>query len=212
MKRNLLCVGCVVFGIVGISMPLVAQDKPAGQDPAGEPNMEEMMKMWVELAKPGPHHKHLDAFTGSWESENKMRFAEQAPWTESKGRAEFKWMLDGRFLAMHVYSDPIPGMPFTHPFEGISLLGYDNASKKYNAVWADNYGTMMMIASGECDASGKTITLRGSFEDPMTNKPCAFRWVYRVESKDAFTMEMFAPDEEGKEFMNGTFAYKRKAN
>lgn len=212
MKRNLVCIGCVVFGLVGFSMPLIAQDKAGGQDPASDPQMEEMMKKWVEIATPGEKHKNLDAYAGAWDIAGKLKFAEEAPWIESKSEAKSEWMMGGRFLVQHVKGEPIPGMPLTHPFEGIAVLGYDNSAKKYNAIWFDNYGTMMMIANGDADASGKVITLRGSCEDPMTGQPAAFRWVYRSEGKDAFVMEMYGPGPDGKEFMNGELKYSRKSN
>lgn len=59
-------------------------------------------------------------------------------------------ILGGRYQqSMHTGS--FNGMPF----EGISLVGYDNTKKVFMSSWADNMGTGSMYMEGTWDQTPK---------------------------------------------------------
>src|SRR5829696_829066 len=65
----------------------------------GQPDMAEMMKKWMATTKSGPRHKWLDRFAGKWNTTTKIWMGGPgAPPMETKGSAEFRWVLDGRFM------------------------------------------------------------------------------------------------------------------
>ena len=72
---------------------------------AQEPDLPQMsegakaeMNAWMELRNPGEHHKHLEAFVGSWTSEVTMWMEPGAePMTET-AETEIQFILGGRYL------------------------------------------------------------------------------------------------------------------
>ena len=95
-------------------------------------------------------------------------------------------------------------------FEGMGVLGYDNSLKKHVAGWIDNMGTGVMRSEGTCDGSCKTITYEGEMGDPMTGKPCKYKYVYDVKSADEFSMKWWSPNPaDGKMFESMNITYTR---
>ncbi len=165
--------------------PAVSQEKKEG------PNLQEMMK----LGQPGEHHKHLDALAGKWDLVLKL----QGPGTgttpsESKGTAEFKWIMERRFLVEEAKTQL-----FGKPFQWMGIYGYDNAGKKYTAVWVDNFQTHTEIGEGQCDGAGKVFTFVGESFNPGSKTKEKFKWVINVEGKDKIRTEMFQVSPEGKD-------------
>lgn len=170
------------------------------QDEQGGDDMADMMAAWAKTAAPGEHHAHLKPLAGKWTSKDKFRMSPDAPWQESTSKAVTEWIMGGRFLTMKVQGGSMmPGMP---AFEGFGILGYDNLAEKYVSMWVDNYGTMMMTSEGTCDATGKTITFKGTYTDPMSGQPTWMKSVYKIEGNDKYVISMYGPDSEGKEFLS----------
>ncbi|OFV84143.1 MAG: hypothetical protein A2620_08320, partial [Acidobacteria bacterium RIFCSPHIGHO2_01_FULL_67_28] len=86
------------------------------------------------------------------------------------------------------------------PFTGEGTVGYDKFKNKYVESWQDSFGTMMLYATGECDGQGKVRIMRGDVDDLMAGKPSWFREVYRFDGPDRYTLEMWGPGPDGKEF------------
>jgi hypothetical protein len=78
------------------------------------------------------------------------------------------------------------------PFEGRGLWAYDNAKKKYVSGWIDSMSTMVMIAEGTADSSGKVITTTFEMTCPVTNKPMKSRSVLTIEDADHHTYESWS--------------------
>ena len=162
----------------------VASGKVCGQSEKN--NMDEMMKIWKAAATPGEAHKKLDAMAGSWNIQAKMWMGPDAPPMESKGTAEFKWVLGNRFL-MEEMKGEMMGMPMT----GIGYNGYDNVNKKYTMFWLDNFGTAMSYAEGAADQSGKIFTMYGKMDEPTTGEHDKnVKYVTRIIDKDTWIFEM----------------------
>ncbi len=179
------------------------QDPHAGHDHSAQGDQEAggedaMMEAWAKASKPGPHHAHLKPLVGKWNATAKFRPSPEAPWMESRSTGEYAWTMGGRFITQKVFGEPM--MPEMPSFEGFGIIGYDNVTEKYQSFWIDNYGTMMMMAEGTCDATGKTFTFKGTFTDPMTGKPTWLKSVYKIESNDRITLTMYGPDPTGQEF------------
>ncbi len=142
---------------------------------------------------PGEHHEHLKKIAGNHTYTMKMWMDPTAPPVESTGKRSTEFLLGGRFL-QEKFSGTFMGMPF----EGIGVLGYDNVKKEYVGTWVDNMGTGIMTSHGTCDKSGWTMI--GEATDPMTGKPWTSRSVLKLVDDNTFTMEMFGPNAEGKEY------------
>jgi hypothetical protein len=182
-----------------------AQDKPAAGAGAGKPSPEQMMAEMMKLATPGPEHERLKAMEGTFNADVTMQMAPDAPPINSKGTMINKMILGGRYLQGD-YKGEFMGQPFT----GISMTGYDNATKKYVATWMDSMSTTVMMATGTADSTGKTITTTATVECPMDQGgPKTMKQVTTIIDKDHHTYECYEVAKDGKETKMMTIKYTR---
>lgn len=126
--------------------------------------MEAMVKLWKEVATPGEAHQRLNDWVGSWTTETKMWMSPENP-TITKGSAEIKWVLGGRFLQQE-FTGELMGQPMS----GIGYTGYDNYSKKYVGFWVDNTATAVFTMEGLFDQGGKNLIMYGKMDEWMTGE------------------------------------------
>lgn len=129
---------------------LLAQDQEMGMDP-------EMMKAWQEYMTPGAMHDLLAKSVGEWKTEIKSWMDPNMPPTVTDGKSVCESMLGGRYFRT-IETSNFMGMPF----EGSSITGYDNATKKFFSYWVDNMSTGGMVLEGSYDEATKTFTYAGS--------------------------------------------------
>ena len=135
----------------------------------------------------------------------KWRNTPQDKWAESKGAAEYKWILQGRFLQEDFQYD-MDGQPM----EWLGIYGYDNFQKKYTAVWVDNMGTNTEFADGE--AKDNVFSYTGEQDDPATGGKRKFKWVITVESPDKVRFDSYDQDPPGTYFKNTEIVATRTAD
>lgn len=173
-----------------INQPALAQGKGDSKDSkpaAGAPDMEAMMKEYMKFAQPGPEHQQLMHRAGTWEHTTKMWMDPKQPPIETKGTAEFKMILGGRFLVQEYHSE-FMGMPF----HGFGVTGYDNFKKQYVGMWTDVMASSMLNTLGTPDASGKTVTFIGQMDDPvMGEKNKQFKMIEKAVDDNKFIDEMY---------------------
>ena len=171
MKKTLLM---IVIITVCLSVKSFAQDNEAG------------MKAWQTYMTPGDVHKMLAQSDGDWNEEVTFWMQPGAPPTTSKSKVHNEMILGGRYqLAKH--TGDMMGMPF----EGMNLLGYDNAKKIFISTWIDNMGTGVMTLQGPWDEKTNTVNLKGVEVDPMTGKDMNVRETFQIIDKDTQKLEMF---------------------
>jgi hypothetical protein len=172
--------------------------EPPKFSPARTLDMQEMMKLMM----PSEGHKPFAKMTGKWTAKMKIwnSAALTQPPMESTEETECKLVLGGRFLV-----EEAKGKMFGMPSERLSLLGYDNFTKKYTQIFYSSMGTATNVAEGVFDASGKILTLRGEFDDPSGKYP--FKNVIRLDGDDMHTFESYKVLPDGKELkiIEGTF-------
>lgn len=161
----------------------------------------EMMKKWQEYMTPTTAHQAFAKMTGNWNAAVTMYMGGQE--TKSDGTGTYEMMLGGRYLKS-TFKSTMMGMPF----EGFGLDGYDNATKEYLSIWADNFGTGIMYLKGKMDDKTKTITYTGTEVDPMSGKDIPVKTVTKIIDDDHTVMEMYTIDN-GKEVKNMQIEYSR---
>ncbi len=191
--------------------PAAAQPAKPGDKAAGQPSEADMAKM-IAAGKPGPEHAKLDSLVGKWNFVTKYRMSPEQPWQESPGKAEYRWGLGKRILYHEVKANPSPqDAMMGGPFEGFGMTGYDNMTKKYYNVWADNMGTGIMSSTGSADSSGKTFTYGSDeYTCPMTGEKKKTKSVLKIAGDDKVVYEMYDKDPDGKEFMTLEVTYTRQ--
>jgi len=152
--------------------------------------MDAMMKKWMEMGKPGEWHTKLNDFVGTWETSSSMWMAgPDKPATVTKGTAELKWALNGRFLQQDA-----TGEMMGNPMQGIGYTGFNNVLKRYEMFWIDNTSTGMFTGDGVFEQTGKTLTLYGKMDDPTTGEygKNVF-YVFQKVDKDKYIFEIHDP-------------------
>lgn len=164
-------------------------------------------KAWMEFATPGEMQKMLATSNGTWIGETTTWMENGAKPVTSKSEATNKMIFDGRYQISE-HKGNFMGMPF----EGMSIVGYDNAKKKFVSTWIDNMGTGIMHSEGDWDASKKIIEFKGKMTDPTRpGKDCDIREVYTFIDENNHTLEMYGPDAKtGKEFKTMEIKFVRK--
>ena len=163
------------------------------------------MSFTVSPATPGEFHRHLDPLVGDFEAQATFWESAAASPQSWNARAKSRWILDGRF----VLTD-FRGTMFGQPFEGVSLLGFDNAKQRYVSTWADTSSTALLpIAEGTCSRDGKVFTTTRRKQDPKNGTWTTERDVTTVFSDDEHTFEMFVQPEGGSEFKSFEIVYTR---
>jgi hypothetical protein len=169
-----------MFAFALISSPVFAAEGP-------QHDHEASMAEWLKLAAPGEGHKALEPLVGTWETVTKMWMGgPDAPPTESRGTAVTSWILGGRFLR-----EVVKGQMMGQPFEGESLLGYNNMRKVYEGSWIDNMATHIAPSKGSMDPSGKVLTLYGEMDEPtmgVYGRMVRMTTVIESADKHVFTM------------------------
>jgi hypothetical protein len=177
----------------------------AADSPADEMAMEEMMARYMELAEPGEHHALLAPFVGTFTFEARMRMGPDAPWSPSAGTMTTRWVLGERFQ-LSEYESTSAEMG---SFQGLGLLGYDNAKERYVSVWVDTWGTMIPPAA-EGTMEGNVLTMTNSFVNPVTGATERYRDVTTIVDDDTYTFEMFTPGPDGELYRNLEIRYTRR--
>ncbi len=144
------------------------------------------MKAWTDYMTPGMPHEMLAKSDGEWTGITTMWMAPGAPPQTMEGTMNNKMILGGRYQ-YSTYTGTMMGMPF----EGISIVGYDNAQKKYVSTWIDNMGTGIMNMTGTWDDESNSITFTGNMIDPLTGKDCQVREVFKIIDDNNHVMEMY---------------------
>jgi hypothetical protein len=182
-------------GVLVLAAGCVAAPKEKAPEKAAERTytQDEEMAAWMAVASPGPEHAKLAAQSGSWTVQSKMWMAPGAPPEEGTGSAQMRMILGGRYQVMDYH-----GGMMGQPFDGMGLTGYDNYLKKYVASWCDSMGTMIMNQEGVADASGKVVTMRSEFLDPLGRKK-HMRMTETTSDADHMLWEMFDVAADGTE-------------
>lgn len=164
-------------------------------------------KAWMEYATPGEMQKMMAKSDGIWIGENTMWMENGGKPMKSKSEATNKMIYDGRYQISN-HKGNFMGMPF----EGMSIVGYDNSKKKFISTWIDNMGTGIMHGEGDWNPSTKSIEFKGKMTDPTRpGKQCNFREVFTYVDDNTHKMEMYGPDSKiGKEYKTMEIIYKRK--
>lgn len=185
MKTNIhkYCRALVLSGVLTFIFPALLC---AAEQPSLSPEMAEMMQKAEAVGMPGKPHQVLEPLVGSWDVEVKSWMAPDAPPVLSKGSAEAKWIMGGRFVREDFQSEFMG-----KPYEGMAVLGFDNLKQKYGHVWIDSFSTAIYFTEGTSADDGKEFIFAGESECPMTEKPQKMKHIIRILNEDEHVLEMY---------------------
>ena len=200
-KMKLRTTVCLLAGLLltaSLAGRVMSQDPgQAGGEMPDSAEMKKMMEKWMATISPSEHHKHLNAFVGSWNTHSKMWWEGPGkPAVETDGTSEVKWVLGKRYIQEHYHGsmmmpDESGGMAPV-PYEGIGLTGYDNYKNLYIGTWANNLSTELLIRKGGRDPSGKLFTSYGTMDEAMLDvHDRMIKYVWRIINDDKHMLEIY---------------------
>jgi hypothetical protein len=134
----------------------------------------------------GGHHRHLERFVGIWTGRITI-------WTDAdsepifyESTAEARWILGRRYLEW-THSGLLDGVPF----RGLGIDGFNTVTGRYESVWIDNLGTLILYYVGSCSDGGRVRSLETTFTEPAVGRAVTQRVVYTWVNDDLFSYESF---------------------
>jgi hypothetical protein len=173
------------------------ESAPTDQAASNEP--------WRALAEPGRNHRLLEIFVGTWVVEGRFPGAEGQPPEVASGTMTTTWELGNRWLTQRYEGS----MPSTGNFEGLGLMGFDNAQQRFVASWMDTLSTGAVTSSGTFDQSTRAFTLTGRLNVPGVNAPISQRQTITVQSRNRYIIELAIVQPDGTSIPTGTVTYTR---
>jgi hypothetical protein len=185
MKMTLKLLGAAAA--LALLLGVLFQSAPA-DEPKAPPTPEALLKALAEVGKPGAEHKKLEPFVGQWSFTMKLWTDPNQSPAELKGTIERKWIMDGRFV-----QETARGQCATtgKTVEGLGLLGYDAAQKKFTGVRA--CGLCGTLSSGliTCDSSGTRFECVKEECCPLTAQKIKGRDEIVIENSDRIVMNSY---------------------
>jgi hypothetical protein len=185
---NIRRLAITLFVVVTLALSVVAQTKEkktqrAAKPASAEPSAQQMQKE-MQNATPGAQHGRLAKLVGDYITVTKFFPAPGAPPMESGGEARLSMSLDGRFLI-----EEDTGTFAGQPSKSFKMVGYNNASKRYEGIWTYTMSTAMMTLNGTSADKGTTISLNAAWDDEGGAKK-KLLIVMRQSDDDHFVVEL----------------------
>jgi hypothetical protein len=157
-------------------------EEPGGQDPQA---MKAKMAQAAKLTQPGPNHKVLERFLGTWTTASSFVMGgKKTP--PSEGTMTFRWIMDGRWLACEW-----KGSLMGRPYESFWVLGYDNFKQSFVITTVQNMDTAMLRSEGDLTQDGKTLVTWGTLDEYLTGEHDKIvKNVFRFVDADHLTIEV----------------------
>jgi hypothetical protein len=174
----------VILVAIGATL-VVAQDKPATNPAGPQMSADEMMQQGMKLAQPGEAHQRLAKQEGTWKVSGKF-FMPGAPPMQFTGTQDAKMIFGGRFL--HIEGKTEGAQPMMKG-ESLTVLGYDNRTRKHTLWGIDTFGTYSISAAGDWDEATNSITYVGENEEPGMGK-VPFKFVVKHSDENHYTLEL----------------------
>jgi hypothetical protein len=212
--NKLLSLGGIVVGVLCMCTPAGAQ-KEEGSAIKGATlflkglqavpyNAQKEEGSTIKGAMPGPVHKEMAKRAGEYTTHSKFTAYPSGPAQESDGTAKLTLLLGGRFL-QEENQGQLGGMPTTSHH----LYGYNNSSKKYEAVWMYTQGTGMMTMTGTTLDEGKTVKYTAHFDDD-NGRQQTLEVNTRSIDDDHFSVSLIGRSPEGRQGPTLETTYTRK--
>jgi hypothetical protein len=129
--------------------------------------------------KPGPEHKKLDYFTGTWVSEGVSKPGPMGPGGKMTMTQEAKWMDGGFFVVLHSDYKTAEG-----DGTGTAVLGYDPQDKVYTY---DEFNSTGEVVHAKGTVDGDTWTWTSDMKmGPQTAKG---RFTEKILSPTSYTFK-----------------------
>ena len=150
-------------------------------------------------------HLQLSKLVGDWEGTAKTWFEPDKLADESPVEGTMRLILGGRFI-LHEYKGSLSGKPL----EGMAIIGYHIALKKYQCAWVDSFhnGTAIMFSEGE--KGDPRLSILGGYEVPEIGQHWGWRTEIEIVSESEITITAYNISPGGEASKATETNYKKK--
>ena len=159
---------------------------------------------WEKYMDVNEKHLLLSKWEGNWIGDVTVWTAPKSKPTKNTTTIKRNSILGGRFIESRFTGD----FMYT-PFEGFTIIGYNNATKIFEQYAADNMGTGIMTYKGKLNSDGKTISFEGKSTDPINGKVVTIKEMIQIIDNNTIITENYVPDTEGVFFKTMRIVMKR---
>lgn len=180
------------------------KSQPATTSQSAPLDAESVERLNFNYRTPGEMHQMLSQSIGAWAEEIVMWTAPESDSIKDNIICESNMILNGLFLETK-HSGVLNSMPF----EGISIMGYDNSRRVFVSTWLDNFGSGVTYMEGSWNEKQTAIVFTGKTTDPLTGKQKNVRQILKVVDDFTQTMEMYS-ELNGKEYKSMAITLTRR--
>jgi len=204
MQRRLL-LWCALALVPAITVPATAQEPASGPATIEAAEKDLALQAWDRAAAPGPWHAFLAQRAGKWQVAGRIWNDPEGEPALSTGTARVQMILGGRFL-----QEVLQGESGGLEYEGLGMLGCDNADSSFTSLWIDSLGTMTSVLTGPAGPVGTPLELRGGLTDPASGRRLNLRVILTFVSADEHRWEYYGAPEGFDEAKMMELVYTRK--
>jgi hypothetical protein len=155
-------------------------------DAKSAPSPVAVLKALAESGRPGEEHKKLQPFVGDWNDSLKLWTDPNQPPAELKLTAQRKWILGGRFV-----QESFKGELDGETFEGMGVLGYDSAQKKFTISQFCGLASTASSSLATSNESGRTFNCATEECCPLSGEKLKGRDEIVIESNDRIVTNIY---------------------
>jgi hypothetical protein len=97
-------------------------------------------------------------------------------------------------------------------YQGLGLMGYDAASRRFTTVWLDSLNTAIAVQKGSYLPDSNSFELTGEVYDPLLGRTKTTQTQIHITSKDTYTVTMIDTAPNGREFKSLEIVYTRRVS
>lgn len=199
MKKLVLIITILSFGIQAQAQKSKKKDAKNERNVTKnvEPTIEEQearraIAAQTESRMMGPMHQILMQLSGNWKEEMKVWSSPNVEPSIIMAFRDSRLFAEGRFII-----STSVGQMGNLPYEGQSVLGYDNTKNVFVKTWIDNMGTSILVLEGTYNDENKTIGFTGFSTDPLTKLPIKISQTLKIIDGENQLLEIFSEPKEG---------------
>ncbi len=160
---------------------------------------------WMALSKPGPSHRLLELFVGTWDAKITFRGGLDGKPEVSRGTSTVSWILGDRFI-----KEDFEGEALGERFLGLGITGYDNAARRFTNVWIDSLNTALATSYGKYLPDDNRFDFVGEIYDPLRGGMKSTRSTMRIISSNRYEFVMYDEAPNGMEYRALEIEYSRR--
>jgi len=152
----------------------------------------------------GPEQAALGNLLGAWHVDIVLADGSK-PAQHSKGKAEYSWVVRGRWLGCHLTGEML-GLPY----EQFTIVGYDSYAKNIVQVAVESVDNSMLLSRGPTSGPNQVTALFGELDEytaGVLHRP--YKVLLRRVSPDLHVSTVFGFDTQGNDVKKVEFTFKR---